>query len=661
MGATVVFLLYCGMIASVPVLLFSQSAIGGGIVSIFAAVAMAIVAATSVSRDLYRLPRVVSPVLLAGLAGAFLVMLLQILPLPGDSLMHPIWSSAAAAVGEKPAGSVTIDTGMTLLVLCRLTCMVAVALLAALLGQHRRRAERLLWALAGIATLVSLEQIASPFWLPEAFQFLPPTARGAAETISIFGFVLAVAVIIRRYDSPPTRSKSRRPRATFTIDMAALAACLINLGAVVGSGNATTLFAALLGGGLLVAVLVIRKGRLSPWGQAGTAAVLALALATFVAFMPGRAESEMIVRMTDDARLLGVGAGTLAALAPIYGDALAGPPPEIPLVATVAIEMGRPFLWLIALIATTWAAIVLRASLMRGRDYVYPAAGAGCIAALLISALSNGGGLALASSVILSAVLGLAIAQSKGETAVSDASTAGLAPAAAPDPRSFQWYVRSASAVFGLILTVQGAWILLPEALRPTPIGFPNDERHATVARQDKERATRSAAIAAVRGDLWAESAFSEAGMVWTDEAFELEASGARNAATLKSLLQTLHYAPHRGDAWLMLASTCERLKRQACNVGALLKMSYYTAPNQAGLLSLRLAQALRAKDISSDEELADMVRRDVRLVVTRFTALRPALIAAYRSGSPSGRRLVEQTVTSLDPVYLTILRAQLT
>ena len=50
MGATVVFLLYCGMIASVPVLLFSQSAIGGGIVSIFAAVAMAIVAATSVSR-----------------------------------------------------------------------------------------------------------------------------------------------------------------------------------------------------------------------------------------------------------------------------------------------------------------------------------------------------------------------------------------------------------------------------------------------------------------------------------------------------------------------------------------------------------------------------------------------------------------------------------
>ncbi len=68
-----------------------------------------------------------------------------------------------------------------------------------------------------------------------------------------------------------------------------------------------------------------------------------------------------------------------------------------------------------------------------------------------------------------------------------------------------------------------------------------------------------------------------------------------------------------------MLASTCERLKMQACNVGALLKMSYYTAPDQAGLLPMRLAQALRSKDIAADDELADMVRRDIRLVLTRF------------------------------------------
>jgi hypothetical protein len=149
--------------------------------------------------------------------------------------------------------------------------------------------------------------------------------------------------------------------------------------------------------------------------------------------------------------------------------------------------------------------------------------------------------------------------------------------------------------------------------------------------------------------------------MLWTDQALELEESGDRSARTSTSLLKTLHYAPHRGDAWLMLASTCERLKMQACNVGALLKMSYYTAPDRAGLLPLRLAQALRSKDIGGDDELADMARRDIRFVLTRSPDLRPALIAAYRSASSAGKRLVEQTVTPVDPGYLIVLRAKLT
>jgi hypothetical protein len=430
---------------------------------------------------------------------------------------------------------------------------------------------------------------------------------------------------------------------------------------VVFSGDPTALFAALFGASLLLAVLVIRKGHLGSWGQAGTAAVLALALATFITFMPGRAESEMVTRMTDDARPLGIGAGALAALAPIYGDWPTLAAADISTAAIVTIEMGRPFLWLTVLIAATWAFILLRGSLQRGRDYVYAAAGAGCIAASLISALSNGGGLSLASSIILSATLGLAIAQIKGETSLAPVTAPRQASPAAPDPRSFKWRPHGAWVAGALLLTAQGAWILLPEVSRPSPMGFPIDQRRATVARQDQEKANRSAILAAVRGDLWAESAFTYASMLWTDQAFELDVSGNRSAGTSTSLLKTLHYAPHRGDAWLMLASTCERLKMQACNVGALLKMSYYTAPDQAGLLPMRLAQALRSKDIAADDELADMVRRDIRLVLTRSTDLRPALIAAYRSASPAGKRLVEQTVTPVDPGYLVLLRARLT
>jgi len=660
MGAAIVFLLYCGLIASIPALLVHQSSISGGIVAIFTASALTIVAATSMFRDQGRLPRVISPAFVASAVGPLLVMLLQVIPMPGGPLMNPIWSSAAAALGEPPVGSVTIDTGMTLLAICRFTCMIAIMLLAAILGQHRLCAERLLWTLTAIATLVSFERIAGAFRQSEVLQFLPIGAQGAAETIGIFGFVLATATVIRGYErSHPPRLKPRRPEPVVTVGMVvAFAAGLINLGAVTFGGAPASLFAALFGASLPIAVLVIRKRRLSLWGQAGTAAVLALVLTAFVTFTPGRVENEFIARMTDDTRLLGVGAGTLTALMPIYGDATAASVPMVTTADRIAIEMGRPFLWLIALTAAAWSALLLDAALKRGRDYVYPGAGAGCIAALLISALSNDGGLTLPASIMLSALLGLAIAQSKGEPAPAIPTPA---PAATHDPYSYRWHLRGALAVFGLILAVQGAWVLLPEALRPAPIGFPRDPLHATVPREEREKAYRSAAIAGVRGDLWAESAFTEATMVWPDAASKIEASGARNAMTSKSLLKTLRYAPHRGDVWLMLASTCEQLKLHACNIGTLLEMSYYTAPGQAGLLPLRLAQALRAGDLPGDGELADMVRRDIRFVLMRSADLLPALITAYRTASPAGRRLVEQTVIPVDPGYLAKLRAQLT
>ena len=51
------------------------------------------------------------------------------------------------------------------------------------------------------------------------------------------------------------------------------------------------------------------------------------------------------------------------------------------------------------------------------------------------------------------------------------------------------------------------------------------------------------------------------------------------------------------------------------------------------------------------------MVRRDIRFVLTRSANLRPALISAYRTASVAGRLLVEQTVSPVDPGYLTLLR----
>ncbi len=660
MSTTVAFLLNCGLIACVPALLFFQSPMIDGIASVATAAALAILVVTSWYRDQYR-PLIVNPILLAALVGTFLVMMLQLIPMPGGPLMNPIWSSAAAAIGEQPVGSITIDVGMTALAICRFTCIAAIALTTAVFGQDRHRADQLLSWLTAIATLVSLERIITLVAPPNFYTSLPFSALGAADTIGMFGFVVATAVTIRGYERSRHRSKSRKAASIISVEIAAaLAACAVNLAALACSLDPSVLLAALFGAGLLVAVLIVRRGRLSPWGQAGTATALALALVTSFIFMPGRAENEIILRMTDDARLLGAGAGTLSALTPIYGNAPSAP--EISLCATIAIEMGRPFLWLGALIASLSAAVLLRASLRRGRDYVYPAVGAGCIVTLLISASSNGGSLELAPAIVLSAVIGLAVAQSVGEitnpSALSGPTPAATETSATRPPKP---YLSGLLIALGLLLVAQGAWIVTLEALRAVSINFPTSERYAMVPRREKEQAIRSATIAAIRGDLWAESAFAEAGIVWTDQAFEIEASGARNAMTSMSLLKTVRFAPHRGDAWLMLAATCERLKLRVCNVGALLKMSYYTAPDQMPLLPLRLAQALKTKDISNDDELADMVRRDIRFALTQSTTLRPALVAAYRSASPAGRRLVEQIVTPIDSGYLTILRAQLT
>jgi hypothetical protein len=659
MNATVVLLLYCGLIASVPAHLFVQSAVAGGIVSLLTALSIAIAAATTL-REQFRLPRLVSPVILAGLAGAFLVMLLQVIPMPGGTLINPIWNSAAMALGDKPAGSITIDTGMTLLVICRFTCMVAIALLVALIGQRRQHADGLLSVLAGIAALVSLGRIASLLLLPDSLQAVPLATRGAAETIGMFGVVLAAAAAVRGYDrSRPNRSR-RKTTSSATIEIAAaLSAMLVNLTAMVLGDDPGLSFAALFGAGVLIGVVVIREGRLGAWGQAGTAAIFGLALATFMAFMPGHAENELIARMSDDARLFGAGAGTLLALAPIYGGLSAAS--DISAVATLTIEMGRLFLWAIFLIAVAWTVILLRDSLRRGRDYVYPAAGAGCLVALLISAPSTGGSLSLASCIILSATLGLAVAQSKSEPSSDPViSTRQSSSSAATGSRWSQGSLTAAWVALGLLLTAQGAWILLPEIFRPAPMGFPNDQRRA-VTQQDRDSAARAAALAEVRGDLWAESAFSSADMLPSAPAFEIAVERDQTGRASQGLLKTLRYAPHRGDAWLMLASTCERLKLPVCNTGALLKMSYYTAPDQAGLLPLRLAQALRSKDISSDDELADMVRRDIQRVLTTSPNLRPALIAAYRSASSAGRRLIEQTVTPIDSRYLDAARTRLT
>jgi hypothetical protein len=84
--------------------------------------------------------------------------------------------------------------------------------------------------------------------------------------------------------------------------------------------------------------------------------------------------------------------------------------------------------------------------------------------------------------------------------------------------------------------------------------------------------------------------------------------------------------------------------------------MSYYTGPNELSLLPLRLFIATHSNALA-DSDMPGLVRRDVRMILTRWPDLRPALAAAYKDAVPDAKRLLDSAVTETDPAFLRAMR----
>jgi hypothetical protein len=213
---------------------------------------------------------------------------------------------------------------------------------------------------------------------------------------------------------------------------------------------------------------------------------------------------------------------------------------------------------------------------------------------------------------------------------------------------------RSTVLVFAFVLACQAIWILTAEVARPSRSDPSAKSQSAAIAYRNA--AALAASLGLVRGDLWADCALTY---------FDLFARNRRDSMTTqqpKTIEQAaavaeraLVLAPHDARIWLVIADADSRLT-SAHDADAALRMSYYTGANETELIPLRLLLAVNSEGLI-EKDLQELVRHDIRTIITRKPELKPAILAAYRDAPAPGRQFLEDTLKQIDPTMLEKLR----
>ncbi|WP_225187554.1 hypothetical protein [Bradyrhizobium sp. IC3195] len=620
----------------------------------------ALILAIFLSPSSLGLAKLIRPGLVVVLAAPALWMALQSVPMPISKLGNPIWVTASATLNERLADRITVDTMATMFSLVQYCAVLAAALITAVVALDRYRAAQLLHILLSTATIVTA------MWFGRE---ITGVAGPDGSTVAVLGVLLSCATAIRAVDQLLRRS---RPGAIALAPLPALSAAIIAMivcmAALLIRANSTAVVAVLLGSEILLSVFAVRRWFPGLWGRAGVLATATIVFIATATVLPFRTNTDLTIvlstssqaateRVLQDVAPAGSGAGASTLLLPIYQDAGAGDSPERPTAAaTIAIDMGWAFLCALAIAALLCASFLVRRALSRAYDYVFPALGAGALIAATILAFSDHGVLSLGASLLLAALLGLAFGQSlsgAGRDAVSSEPKASSDQTAdqTPAPRrtltsaSVAIWPRVSLMVLGIVLIVQAAWMALPERYFGARSSLPSVLSTAAVW---PDATSKPVSLAAAREDLWIRGASK----FTRDSA--LAANEQRTAPPMSSdeFARALRSSPLRGDIWLLLAATSKHSSPQS-STAAMLRMSYYTAPNDLDLLPLRVSIALAADATVREPDLRELIKRDVNLVVRHRPALKPALVTAYRSASADGKVYFEGLLSELDPTFL--------
>jgi hypothetical protein len=423
------------LIVTTPAIIIFDGPLIHGLIIAAAAASLAIVAVRIRPSEADFLSSVIRAPAVFALVPAFWI-LVQVLPLKTVGLANPIWDSAATALGRPLGGSISIDPGATLVSLASYLSVAAIALVAAAVAIDRYRSKWILFSLVTSTTLIAATVLINDAGY---FTFLNndagSTAVSTATDCASLGIPLAAAAALHTLEQVQTKGTDRGGSAvslllTFIACLLAVAVC--SLVVIVGA-TGQTYFAIGCGVATLVVAIVVRRFRFGSWGYAAILAITLVAAIAVVALQPRKQTMDLTLafatrapaplvavtrRILAETRWTGTGAGTFAGVLPIYRDIdeLTTGPVAPTAAATVAVEMGRPFLWATLIAAIALAVMLLRSSARRGRDSSYSIAGASCVVTFVLLGFGNAGLLSAPALITAAATLGMAIAQSKSRS-----------------------------------------------------------------------------------------------------------------------------------------------------------------------------------------------------------------------------------------------------
>lgn len=416
------------LLAATPLLALGVGWLGPQLIGVGSA-AMLMLLPSASETDVRRCITIFKPLLpTALLATAW--MAFQLVPISTESIAHPIWRSAAAALADGLSGHISIDLGPTLRAIFSVLNLAALLFSTAVLTRGRDRAEIILLSLCIITTFIALVLIA----LRSLASLTPLSeARPAFGAITALGVILNATFALRALQHHETRAQDEPRQARKYMYQAAMGlfAALLCLLALALSAHHTVLMAAAVGLIILALVFSIRRLNLSPGTATAVAATAFVAYCSLIALQfagntddnpllqfshPESADAGAAVsRMLSDTRWSGTGIGSYRALAGIYRDA-AGLPGPIPVntITSIVLEWGYVGTLLIAGLLLQLLIVLLRGALSRGRDSFYASGAAACVLAVTLQTFCDASLTEVSVQVLTAITIGLGLSQTVG-------------------------------------------------------------------------------------------------------------------------------------------------------------------------------------------------------------------------------------------------------